>query len=388
MTDQATKQKPGFSIDWLVKGSLTKIGDIFDRLTGRGWKPSSSLATSELVERMKTLLDAEVRENGDRRKYVPHYIRLKMQWDKFSTDSETALIKLENELLIAAVDHINDKHYFTHAPLSIEVKPDYFTSGVMLLAGFEKLEGDDADAGVNVTLDGLKTSELLAAVESEKLSETLTIRFTVAGNQHKKTIVFEEGRRISVGRTKENGLQIDDPSVSKTHASLMLAKEGKLVVADTGSTNGTFVRGERIPYGKAIEMKRGEGVMVGLVKVSIEFAEKPPKELLPKTESFKVGDMEFTTRPPSEMKPLPQPAPTAPSLPIPMETQPPPVPAPTVASLPIQKEAIPIQKPATPPVEQALPERNQFATNVAPQPALSEADISIDKEKTGPGNDS
>ena len=83
--------KKGFSIDWLVKGSLTKIGDIFDRLTGRGWKPSSTLATSELIERLKSMMDAEVRENGDKRKYVPHNIKLKMQWDKFSTDSEATL---------------------------------------------------------------------------------------------------------------------------------------------------------------------------------------------------------------------------------------------------------------------------------------------------------
>ena len=135
--------KKGFSIDWLVKGSLTKIGDIFDRLTGRGWKPSSTLATSELIERMKSMMDTEVRENGDMRKFVPHNIKLKMQWDKFSTDSTGALQKLENEFLIAAVDHINDRHYFTHAPLSIEIKPDYFTSGVKLYLSFDKLEGDD-----------------------------------------------------------------------------------------------------------------------------------------------------------------------------------------------------------------------------------------------------
>lgn len=367
MSNRTANSKKSISADWLIQGVLTKIGDIFDRLTGRGWKPSSSLATSELIERMKALLDTEVRENGDKRRYVPHNIKLKMQWDKFSTDSETALRKLENELLIAAVDHINDKHYFTHAPLSIQVKPDYFTSGVMLFAGFEKLEGDDSEAGVNVTLDSLKTEDLLAAAEPQKLTEALTLRFTVAGKAQQKSISLEEGKRLSVGRTKENGLPIDDGSVSKTHASLMLTKEGKLVVADTGSTNGTFVRGERIPYGKAIEIKRGDGVMFGLIKVSIEFAGKSPKESLPKTETYKVGDMEFATRPPSEMKLLPQPAPTA-------------------ASVPVPKEAVPIQKPSSPPIERSVPKRDEFATNVVPQPNLSETDIKIDTER--PGSDS
>ena len=94
MAENAQAKSNGFSIDWLVKGTLTKVGDIFDRFTGRGWKPSSSLATSELIERMKSLMDAEVREDEHGRRYVPHNIQLKMQWDKFSTDSDDALRKL------------------------------------------------------------------------------------------------------------------------------------------------------------------------------------------------------------------------------------------------------------------------------------------------------
>ncbi|HLM59395.1 MAG TPA: hypothetical protein VK308_01200, partial [Pyrinomonadaceae bacterium] len=58
---QSPPQK-SFSLDWLVRGVLTKIGDTFDRLTGRNWKPSSSLATSELIDRLKKLLDAEVKD--------------------------------------------------------------------------------------------------------------------------------------------------------------------------------------------------------------------------------------------------------------------------------------------------------------------------------------
>src|SRR5690606_26069578 len=108
MTEKTTPQKRPRSADWFVQGVLTKIGDTFDRLTGRGWKPSSSLATSELAERLKSLLDAQVRIDADGRKFVPHNIRLRMQWDKFSDDKTDSLKKLEAQLLTAAVDHIND----------------------------------------------------------------------------------------------------------------------------------------------------------------------------------------------------------------------------------------------------------------------------------------
>ncbi|HEY2866404.1 MAG TPA: hypothetical protein VGJ02_04880, partial [Pyrinomonadaceae bacterium] len=140
----------GITPDWLVRGVLTKVGDIFDRLTGRGWKPSSTLATSELIEKLKALLDSEVREDRPGCKFVPNNIKLKMQWDKFSTDSETGLRKLEVEMLSAVVDHINDRRYFTHSPLALEIKPDYFTPGVRLLVSFDKFANDDHEAAVNL----------------------------------------------------------------------------------------------------------------------------------------------------------------------------------------------------------------------------------------------
>jgi len=299
MAESVPNKSKGFSIDWLVKGSLTKIGDILDRLTGRGWKPSSSLATSELIERMKSLMDAEVRENGDKRKYAPHNIKLKMQWDKFSTDAENALRKLENEFLIAAVDHINDKHYFTHAPLSVQIKPDYFTSGVKLYVGFEKMEAEDREAELDVTLEGLKTDDLIPESISEKRVGRLKVSFDIRGKHFDRDIKLEEGRRLSVGRTKENDLAIDDASVSKTHASLLLNKDGKLIVADIGSTNGTFVRGERIAYGRAIEIKPGDALMFGLINVNLvleisEAATGDPSTV--DTASYKVGEFQFTSR--------------------------------------------------------------------------------------------
>ena len=90
-----------------MRGALTKIGDTFDRMTGRRWIPSSSLATSGLIERLKLLMDGEARLIPGKGTVVPHNIKLKMQWDKFSTDADDAMVKLETELLTAAADHIN-----------------------------------------------------------------------------------------------------------------------------------------------------------------------------------------------------------------------------------------------------------------------------------------
>lgn len=295
MPNASQGKSKGFSLDWLVQGSLTRIGDIFDRMTGRGWRPSSSLATSELIERMKSLMDSEVRQNGDNRKYVPHNIRLKMQWDKFSTDSEKALEALRNEMLIAAVDHINDKHYYTYAPLSIVVKPDYFTSGVQIIAGFDKLEAGDNDAGLHVSIPNSHPGQILPPPEPEKKQRRATFEFVIDGEARSRSIDLTEGKRVSVGRTKENGLALNDNSVSKVHASLLLDGECRLIVADTGSTNGTFLQGQQLPYGKAFVAGTSGSIVFGTVNVKFEIEAAPAEEPAP-TQKYEIDGLTFEYR--------------------------------------------------------------------------------------------
>jgi pSer/pThr/pTyr-binding forkhead associated (FHA) protein len=300
MADSKQQQNKSFSPDWLVRGVLTKLGDTFDRLTGRSWKPSSSLATSELIERLKKLMDSEVRDEGKDGKFVPHRIRLKMQWDKFSTDSEGAITKLENELLTAAIDHINDNLYHTYAPIRLEIKPDYFTEGVKLLASFDELE---EEAELNVTVPDIKAAGLIPGAAPPAQAEILTDEtyealFSTSAGPKRTTLLFTGNRRLSVGRTGTNDLVINDDSVSKIHASLFLNRESGLMVADTGSTNGTFVNGERISYGKAYAVADGAIARFGTVDAVFDHIEKPAATVEDEAagedaEPVAIGEFEF-----------------------------------------------------------------------------------------------
>lgn len=300
MSDPKPLKNKNFSPDWLVRGVLTKLGDTFDRLTGRGWKPSSSLATSELIERLIKLLDSEMRDVPGEGRFVPHNIKLKMQWDKFSTDSEDAIKKLEHELLAAAIDHINDRLYHTYAPLKLEIKPDYFTQGVKLLASFESFAEEDHEAELSVTVPEIKIAGALPdkVAEAAPEQETYIAAFS-AGPGHKRvTLVFTGNQQLSVGRAVENGLTIDDHSVSKIHASLVAGPESQLMVADTGSTNGTFINGERISYGKAYPVAEGNIVKFGLVDVVFEYVAKPAttpadEDDVHDAETIAIGEFEF-----------------------------------------------------------------------------------------------
>jgi len=53
--------------------------------------------------------------------------------------------------------------------------------------------------------------------------------------------VFPQGE-VTVGRSREVEVRVDNPDVSRRHATIYLS-EGSVVVKDLGSTNGTMVNG-------------------------------------------------------------------------------------------------------------------------------------------------
>lgn len=276
MTEKQPVAKKHFTADWLMQGVLTRIGDTFDRLTGRRWTPSSSLATSGLIERLIKLIDSEAVEVAGKGAVVPHNIKLKIQWDKFSTDADDSIEKLEDELLIAAADHINDRLYYTHAPLHIEVKADYFTEGVKLFVSFDKFGGEDHEAELNVTVPSINLNNGRTNLPDKKteVGETTFIaRFKIKDTARERKLSFHQDTRLSIGRTGSNDLILDDVSVSKIHASLVADRDDNLSLADTGSTNGTFINDTRIAYGKAVKLVGGDRVKFGSVEVVFERVE-------------------------------------------------------------------------------------------------------------------
>lgn len=54
-----------------------------------------------------------------------------------------------------------------------------------------------------------------------------------------------EGDIITIGRESENIIVINDAEVSRKHTQLIL-QGGKYIASDLGSTNGTFVNGQRL----------------------------------------------------------------------------------------------------------------------------------------------
>lgn len=72
--------------------------------------------------------------------------------------------------------------------------------------------------------------------------------------------------RTTVGRVEDNTFQIADPSVSSNHAEILL-QGPDLLVRDIGSTNGTFINGDKIT--EAV-LKPGQTLRFGQVELKID----------------------------------------------------------------------------------------------------------------------
>lgn len=73
--------------------------------------------------------------------------------------------------------------------------------------------------------------------------------------------------RITLGRDIKNDIVINDPEVSREHLNIVRTANG-YTIEDKGSTNGTFIRGERISTPRALN----DGDLVGLGEtVTLQF---------------------------------------------------------------------------------------------------------------------
>ncbi len=71
---------------------------------------------------------------------------------------------------------------------------------------------------------------------------------------------IEGGAAVVVGRDPDVDLWSDDPSISRRHARFGRDAEGNVYVEDLGSTNGTFVRGQRVTLAR---LAPGDYVQLG-----------------------------------------------------------------------------------------------------------------------------
>ena len=270
--DQAKKKRQEALPERLLRRVLEGMGDVVDRKFGRTVDPRSGLTTSKLIERMKRLIDERVRDQGPKGRIAPHHFVLKVEWGTHSEAPPEIINDLKSEILAAAIDHINDHRYRTLGPIQVEAEVDIFTTGISVDPNFGEFQEDlrREDEAKRAAKAGIQIP-----VAAPPMPDIQVIARVTLGHATRETpLIFKPGgRRLSVGRASDNDLQLNDNSVSKIHAALLMSSEGTLLVADIGSTNGTFINGRRIAYGESRLIEDGDVVGFGDVEVRLRKTE-------------------------------------------------------------------------------------------------------------------
>jgi hypothetical protein len=75
-------------------------------------------------------------------------------------------------------------------------------------------------------------------------------------------------QRVTIGRTSNNDIVLEDNSVSRFHAYLEQAEDGEWGLVDAGSRNGSFVGGRRLSVRTRVALLNGNSVRIGAVQLT------------------------------------------------------------------------------------------------------------------------
>jgi len=102
------------------------------------------------------------------------------------------------------------------------------------------------------------------------LSKELALRF-ISGKYQGGEFPLTEGVPVVVGRSSELDMVLVEEMVSRRHARIELVR-GSVLVEDLGSTNGTFVNGERV---ERAYLNEGDRLLIGTSILKLVSVEEP-----------------------------------------------------------------------------------------------------------------
>jgi diguanylate cyclase (GGDEF)-like protein len=117
--------------------------------------------------------------------------------------------------------------------------------------------GDDSWLGEDASLT--RATERTLSVPTRVTPDRATL--TIITGLNAGQIFGLDAAECIIGRGAEADLWVEDPSISRRHARITRRPDGRYFVEDLGSTNGTFVSGQRVDG--RMEVPSGERVQVG-----------------------------------------------------------------------------------------------------------------------------
>ncbi|MFD5200671.1 FHA domain-containing protein [Streptomyces sp. NPDC058375] len=116
---------------------------------------------------------------------------------------------------------------------------------VVLFAGRERLDGHRIALGEPPLVDGAVLS-LQVPGDEEATDDAVPAQLHVVAGPDAGGVHLLHGGQIRIGRSADADVPLDDPDVSRLHCAVTVSDDGRVSVADLGSTNGTSLDGVEV----------------------------------------------------------------------------------------------------------------------------------------------
>lgn len=243
--------KPLDTLEQSLRNLFERLGAKLDSAV-KGSNNNESAALRTLLSKLLPVLHQAIDDNlrtQAQATLAPHRIQILLDYGTFAQFSPPALRAVKEELATTIKLYINDRRYRLEAPLNLSITYDPIVRTPQARVSFTNDAPPQASATVTNVGYRLRAVGGPIAVSADLLD-------------------LRAGQPITIGRGRDNHLVLDDGSVSKFHATLAVDAHGRLMLADCGSTNGTYINGHRIELRS--EVKAGDTIGIGDVELRLE----------------------------------------------------------------------------------------------------------------------
>ncbi|HEX4948815.1 MAG TPA: FHA domain-containing protein [Blastocatellia bacterium] len=237
-----------------VRKFFERLGGALDFALRRPLNPQPRTDVTALIPPLERAIEAKLCHEGEK-VIAPNLIELRYDYETYQQLTNKRIEYLERELRLSVYEYIHNRRYTTRGEVQVKLAYDMFTRRLTIKAEFP----EEAPKPIATQAEAA-TQAPAAQAELALKSKRFELRAKAAN-----------GARISVGRTHDNVLVIEDSTVSSVHAAFTLAANGTLYVTDLGSSNGTFVNGVQIAMGDKTIVRNGDTLRFGEVEVTLEF---------------------------------------------------------------------------------------------------------------------
>ena len=235
-----------------VRKFFEKLGGAIDFTLRRPSSPQIKTDVTALIHPLENAIEAKLRHEGSR-VIAPNLIELRYDYETYQQLTGKRRVFLERELRLSVYEYIHNRRYTTLGDVEVKLAYDMFTRKMSIKARFPD-----------------ETVAVASETATPNTAPLKPAKFTITLRAKAFEIRAESDTRITVGRTHDNALIIENSSVSSVHAAFTTSANGTIFVSDLGSSNGTFVNGVQIVMGEKTIVKSGDRLRLGDIEVTLE----------------------------------------------------------------------------------------------------------------------